>query len=109
MNSVTSRVTLLVAIMGFSLGAVTAAEKEIIIDEAIHDYTGDAGGSFRESSSRWSGGGYDVKVVLDEAYHDYQSADVATFETPDVNTERAEFAAFEEGSFNVPWELRVVD
>ena len=115
MNRVTSRVTLLATIMGFSLGAViaadnvNAAEKEIIIHEAIHDYADDAGGSFKEGSSRWSRSGYDVKIVLDEAYHDYQRTDVAALETPEGSIEQAEIAAFEEDSFNVPWELGVVD
>jgi hypothetical protein len=87
--------------------AVNAAEKEIILHDSIHDYADDASGSFKDTSTRFVH--YDVEIVLDEAYHDYESSAVAAFESTEGDRERAEFAAFEKSSFNVPWELSVVD
>ena len=92
-----------------ALTAVNAAQTDNILDESIHDYSDDAKNSFNTSSSRRSWGGYDVKIVLDEAYHDYERYDVAAFETLGGNMERAEFAALEQHSSNLPWELSVVD
>ena len=83
--------------------AASAAQKGIIIDESVHDYSDDASRSFQTSPSRQSGGGYDVKIVLDEAYHDYYDSDVSAFESKDSVLEQAEFAAFEEYSSYLPW------
>ena len=81
-----------------ALTAVSAAEKNIILDESIHDYSYDASRNLQASPSRQSGKGYDVRILLDKAYHDYNSADVAAFNSKDSVTESAEFAAFEEYS-----------
>ena len=54
-----------------------------------------------------------TRIVLDEAYHDYNRSEVETFNIlVEKNTEKAEFAAFEQGSRFVdivPWELNVTD
>ena len=89
--------------------AVSAAENETILHQAIHDYSDEANVRFKENASPSSGVGYDIKIVLDEAYHDYDSRAVARFNTPQESYERAEFAAFEAESFNVPWVLNVTD
>jgi hypothetical protein len=83
--------------------AASAAEKRIIIDESIHDYSDHASRSFQSSSSRRSSSGNDLKIVLDEAYHDYNSSDMAAFESTGSDPEQAESAAFEEYSSDVPW------
>ncbi len=109
----TTKLTLSRSILGLAISAalaftaVNAAEKEVIIHESIHDYADDASGSYKDRSSR--NANYDVKIVLDEAYHDYESSAVAAFESSKGNYEQAEFAAFEESSFDVPWVIRVVD
>ena len=82
--------------------AVSAAEKNIIIDQSVHDYSDDASRSLQNSSSRGSWGGYELKTVLDESYHDYDVSDVAAFNSPEPALERAEFAAFEEYSSGAP-------
>ena len=106
MTRMTSRVTLLTAIMGLSLGAVVAAGNakaaENILNDAIHDYSNDVSKSLQSSSSRGGWGGYELKTVLDESYHDYDVSDVAAFESPEPTLEQAEFAAFEEYSYGVP-------
>ena len=82
--------------------AVSAAEKNIIIDQSVHDYSDDASRSLQSSSSRGGWGGYELKTVLDESYHDYDVSDVASFNSPEPTLERAEFAAFEAHSSAVP-------
>ena len=109
----TTKQTFSRTILGLTIGAamaftaVNAAEGETIIHESIHDYAEDASGSFRDSPSRFAA--YEVNIVLDESYHDYDSYAVAAFENSEGDYEQAEFAAFEESSFDVPWELSVVD
>jgi len=81
-----------------ALTAANAAGTGFILDESIHDYSDDASRSLQASPSRQSRSGYEVKILLDEAYHDYYDPDVAAFESNNSDTERAEFAAFEEDS-----------
>ena len=106
MKKMTSRVTLLTAIMGISLSAAIAAgnanAEESILHDAIHDYSDDTSRSLQSSSSRGGWGGYELRTVLDESYHDYDISDVAAFSSPEPELERAEFAAFEEYSSGVP-------
>ncbi len=50
--------------------------------------------------------GYTTRIIVDEGYHDWDSR--TAYESDARNLEKAEFAAFEE-SYEVPWELDVVD
>ena len=106
MKKVTSRVTLLTAIMGLSLGVAIAAGNvnaaENILDDAIHDYSDDVSRNMQASPSPQGWGSYEIKIVLDEAYHDYDVSDLATFESPEPAPEQAEFAAFEVYSYGLP-------
>ena len=98
------------ALLSLALGAslaftaASAAEKGIIIDESIHDYSDDASRSLPASSSQRGWSGYDVKIVLDKAYHDYSDVDMVAFESTDSDLEKAEFAAFEKYSSSMPSE-----
>ena len=106
MKKVTSRVKVLTAVMGLSLGAVIAAGNvnaaEDILNDAIHDYSDDASRDMQSSASHRGWGRYDVKIVLDESYHDYDISDVAAFDSPEPALAQAEFAAFEEYSPSLP-------
>ena len=108
MSRVTSRVTLLTAVMGLSLGAVIAAGNvnaaEDILNDAIHDYSDDAWGS-NEYIATNDGDVFLTNNLLNEATHDYVSEDVASFINAYGETERAEFAAFEKATTPVPWEI----
>ena len=106
MKKVTSRVKVLTAVMGLSLGAVIAAGNvnaaENILNDAIHDYSDDASRHMQASPSPQGWGRYEIKIVLDESYHDYDVSDVADFESSEPAPEQAEFAALEEYSYGLP-------
>lgn len=110
MKRVTSRVTFLSTIIGFSLSAIVAAgnvnasDEKCILDEAIHDYSDDAWGS-NEYIATNDGDVYLTSNLLNEATHDYVSEDVASFVNTSDDTEQAEFAAFEKATKPVPWEI----
>ncbi len=101
--------------LALSLGtAITVAAagvdgKEIILHEAINDYS-DSSGSFKDPAPLYRGNAYRMRIILDEAQLDYNDADIAAYAQDLSTSEETEFAAFEETSpFDVPWELRVVD
>lgn len=98
-KKIISRTFLSLAISAsLALTAANAGGKSSILDESIYDYSDDASMNYQASSSRQSAYGYDVKIVLDEAYHDYYDAGIASFQSKELNTKRAEFAAFEDYS-----------
>ena len=88
--------------------SVSAGQNEIILHNAIDDYSGADIGTF-ESGLMSSRGRYDVNIVLDESYHEYRSEEVTAFQKDLGSLEQTEIAAFEDSSFNVPWEISVVD
>lgn len=110
MNSVTSRVTLLTAVMGLSLGAAIAASNVNaagdILNDAIHAYSDDAWSS-NEVITTNEGNVYHTRNLLNDAAHDYVSEDVELFinSNPSGEMERSEFAAFEESNTPIPWEI----
>ena len=107
MKRMTFKVTFLAIIMGISMGAM-AADKEIILHEAIHDYSDDAYRSYADPANVPHDNAYRVNIVLDEALHDYVSEDIADFKESDASTEHTELAALGE-SIVVPWEIVPLD
>ncbi len=110
----TVKSTLTTTLFGLAFSAavattsVSAAENEIILHNAIDDYSGMDIGTFEDglTSSR---GRYDVSILIDESYHEYRREEVAAYQKDRGTLEQAEIAAFEESPFDVPWELSVVD
>jgi len=114
MTNIVTKLVSITACLSFTLAALitstnaSAAEKEIILHDAIHDYTDEAYGSYRDTLPVARKNAYKVRFVLDEAQHDYASEDIAAFNEEEYGAEQAEFAAFEELG-NIPWELTGID
>jgi hypothetical protein len=99
-----------------SFGNAVYAE-QMILDEAIDDYTAVSNVDFMQSPSMspsLSSGGYETRIILEEAYHDY--GEVTTFahnegNESNVGLEKADIAALEmeQPQLKTPWELDVVD
>ncbi len=122
MKTRTTNSILLSAIFGLSFGlvsasAVYAADNEIILDQAIHDYGENYADTSNTLASRdygkrdYSRIGYRAVIVLDESYQDYTDEGASAFSGNEGVTEQAEFAAFDasKASSEIPWELSVVD
>ena len=82
--------------------AASAAQKDIILGENIHDYSNDASRNLPASSSRQERSGYNVRIVFDNAYYDYSDVNTAAFDSNKSNLERAELAALEDRSSGMP-------
>ena len=88
---------------------VSAAEDEIILHDAIDDYTSGLGGAYSDST-RYRRGNYAVDIVLDEAYYEYRTEEVVATSQRHGEMEQAELAAFEaEKPVDVPWEISGID
>ncbi|MEN8132496.1 MAG: hypothetical protein ABFS45_20410 [Pseudomonadota bacterium] len=107
MNITTIKPIVLSSILGLVMSGVVATTAvnaaESILNDAIHDYSDDAWGSFADTAT-YDRGGYQTSIVLDESYHDYVSEDVALFNGTSDKMEQAEFAAFEK-AVRRPWEV----
>jgi len=97
----------------FSALAINATAGEIILHEAIDDYSPVSEGSF-DSTPQATPSGYQVNIVLDEAYHDYDGSQVMAFNDDMVALEQTEIAAFEYGGTArektvFPWVIEALD
>ena len=115
MKTKASKSTFFATLAGLAFSAavattgVSAAEDEIILHDAIDDYTGDLGGSYSDST-RYHRGNYAVDIVLDEAYHEYRTEEVVTASKGRGEMEQAELAAFEaEKPVDIPWDISGID
>lgn len=108
MNITTIKPTLLSLTLGLAMSfaaATTAANAaQDVLNDAIHDYADDAWGS-NEVINTKEGDVYHTDNLLNEASYDYVSEDVAESIESDGEMERAEFAAFEESTTRIPWEI----
>jgi glycine betaine/choline ABC-type transport system substrate-binding protein len=106
MNITTFKLVLLPSILGVLMIATLATTgvnaAENILNDAIHDYTGDTWGSFKDTAT-YDRSVYHTRTILDESYHDYVSQDVAQFNNTSGEMEPAEFAALEKVTTPLPW------
>lgn len=109
MKTSTARPTLISMAVGVAFGAaitstsVNAADREIILHDAIHDYNDGAAGTYSDPATHRVGG-YRAEIILDESYHDYNSEEVSAYNESRGPIEQAEFAALEPG-IEFPWVL----
>jgi hypothetical protein len=97
----------------FSALAINATAGEIILHEAIDDYSPVSESKF-DRTPQATRSGYQVNIVLDEAYHDYDGSQVMAFNYDMDALEQTEIAAFEYGDTTrektvFPWVIEALD
>jgi|GEM_PF-4709780 len=97
----------------FSVAAGGVLGDEIILDEAINDYTPVSQANFNNPPPSMKRG-YHTEIVLEESYHDYDGAEAKAFNRYLDGLEQTEIAAFEFGGTGrdetvIPWDLLPLD
>lgn len=93
--------------------AGTLSADQIILDEAVNDYSPVSQASFNNPPQSTETG-YRTEIVLDESYHDYDGAAAMAFNENLDELEQTEIAAFEYGGTvgkerQIPWDLQALD
>ncbi|MEA3413083.1 MAG: hypothetical protein U9R74_16295 [Pseudomonadota bacterium] len=100
--------------LGAAIATTSAGASEIILHEAVNDYSdssGSYGGTQAFSSGREFG---DRLTILDESRHDYNDVDVAAYSQNTEGLEQVEIAVFETvhvqyGPAELPWDITPLD
>jgi hypothetical protein len=108
MNITAIKPVLFSSILGLAMSTAIATSgvnaAQSILNDAIHDYSDDARGGIQSTAVHDRGISHTASL-LDESYHDYVSQDVVQFSDTSETMQQAEFAAFEEVTASMPWEV----
>jgi len=100
--------------MGAAIVTPSAGAGEIILHEAVNDYS-DSSGSYEGTQAFSSAREFDDRLtILDESRHDYNDVDVAAYSQNSEGLEQVEIAAFEivpgqYGPAELPWDITPLD